>query len=287
MVDMKCKVCGAESGKYPLCRACNIKKEKGEIIKCNKCNNWHNILLPCPIVSSDEKYLYSLKNTLISRTEQSFYGAIKGAVPEGFMVFPQVNLAAFINRTDDARFHNELFRNIDFLITDDKYQPKVVIEINDQTHLNADRKERDEKVKKICEEAGIPIIKLWTSYGVKPEYIKTQIEKQLNALPAARIHHFSNPPLSQKPVQQPIYQQPVERTEPQPVKQKSASRKKRVYGIVMVVLSIMCILGACVNGTFERFAESGFDLSESLTLLVVFGCLLSGFYLIVKNRKQR
>ena len=31
---MKCKVCGVESGKYPLCRACNIKKEKGEIFKC-------------------------------------------------------------------------------------------------------------------------------------------------------------------------------------------------------------------------------------------------------------
>ena len=31
---MKCKVCGAPSGKYPLCPACNAKKEKGEIIKC-------------------------------------------------------------------------------------------------------------------------------------------------------------------------------------------------------------------------------------------------------------
>ncbi len=36
---MKCKVCGAESGKYPLCRVCNIKKEKGEIFKCEKCGN--------------------------------------------------------------------------------------------------------------------------------------------------------------------------------------------------------------------------------------------------------
>ena len=29
---MKCKVCGAESGKYPLCINCNKKKEQGQII---------------------------------------------------------------------------------------------------------------------------------------------------------------------------------------------------------------------------------------------------------------
>ncbi|MBQ7102291.1 MAG: DUF2726 domain-containing protein [Clostridia bacterium] len=189
---MECKVCGAESGKYPLCRACNLKKEKGEIIKCSKCNNWHYTQLPCPVVSDNEKFLYSLKSSLISKNEQLFYDTIKEVIPDGFFVFPQINLASFINRTDDARFHNELFRNVDFLITNEKYQPLIVIEINDQTHLNADRKERDEKIQKICQEAGIPIIKLWTSYGINKDYIKAQIEKQLNALPIERIHHFAD-----------------------------------------------------------------------------------------------
>lgn len=30
---MKCCVCGAESGHYPLCRACNQKKEQGAYYK--------------------------------------------------------------------------------------------------------------------------------------------------------------------------------------------------------------------------------------------------------------
>ena len=38
---MKCKVCGAESGQYVLCRACNEKKKTGEVIKCPECNEWH------------------------------------------------------------------------------------------------------------------------------------------------------------------------------------------------------------------------------------------------------
>lgn len=194
---MKCKVCGAESGKYSLCRACNLKKEKGEIIKCEKCSNWHHINTPCLVpntTTDNDKYLYDAKKAFISKSEQGFFNAIKSCVPEGYYVFPQINLASFIDRTDYARFHNELFRNVDFLITDAEYAPKLIIEINDQTHLNNDRKERDEKVQKICEEAGIPILKLWTSYGINPEYIKSRIDETLSKIPVARVHHFSQIP---------------------------------------------------------------------------------------------
>lgn len=192
---MNCKVCGAESGKYPLCRNCNAKKEAGYIIKCPKCNTWHYAVQPCPVSVScpPGKFLYEPRKALISKSEQAFFAAIKSSVPDGYCVFPQINLASFIDRTDDARFRNELYRNVDFLLTDSEYQPKIVIEINDQTHLTPDRKERDEKVQKICEEAGIPIIKLWTSYGVNPEYIRTKITETLSKMPVERIHHFNQP----------------------------------------------------------------------------------------------
>ncbi|MBQ7010087.1 MAG: DUF2726 domain-containing protein [Clostridia bacterium] len=204
---MKCKICGADSGKYPLCQTCNIKREKGEIIKCEKCKKWHYMAESCsadscvPAVESDNvKYLYCLKNTLISKSEQGFFDAIGNSLPEGYRVFPQINLASFIDRTDDARFHNELFRNVDFLITDPEYRPRVIIEINDQTHFNADRKERDEKVKKICEESGIPIITLWTSYGINTDYIKGKIDEKLKELPVKRVHHFGEAVTEQKAI---------------------------------------------------------------------------------------
>ena len=173
---MKCKVCGAESGKYPLCWDCNRKKETGEIIKCSNCGRWHYATSPCEQVSKEVEtgdFLYEPKKKLISKSEQAFYEALLQAVPSGYFVFPQINLATFIERTDDARFHNELFRNVDFLVTDSEYKPTFVVEINDQTHLTNERKERDEKVCKICEEAGIPILTLWTSYGVNGEYIQS------------------------------------------------------------------------------------------------------------------
>lgn len=203
---MKCKVCGAESGKYPLCRLCNDKKERGEVVKCDKCGQWHYTFSPCSatVFSTDSTtYLYEPRKNLITQVEQNFYDAIKLSVPNGYFVFPQVNLAAFIQRTDDARFHNELFRNVDFLVTDPQYKPIFIIEINDQTHLNSNRKERDEKVGKICEEAGIPIVKFWTSYGVNPEYIKKRIDETLTNLPVMRIHHFNQPSIPDSPLAPP------------------------------------------------------------------------------------
>lgn len=201
---MKCKVCGAESGKYPLCRLCNAKKEQNLIIKCEKCGNWHYANEQCRIEENHEKseeYLYSLKSKLITKSEQAYFEAIKASLPEGYNLFPQINLASFIVRTDDARYHNELFRNVDFLVTDEEYKPRIVIEINDQSHLEKERRERDEKVKSICDEAGIPLIKLWTSYGINPDYIKNKINETLSA-PVIRISHhvFENQNSIEKPI---------------------------------------------------------------------------------------
>ncbi len=202
---MKCSVCGSESGKYSLCRSCNAKRENGEIIKCNICGKWHYSSETCSSndsVKSSDKFLYDTKKVLISKSEQGFYDAIKVSVPEGFCVFPQINLASIINKTDGSRFHNELFRNVDFLVTDAEYSPKLIIEINDSTHLNSDRKERDEKVRKICEEAGLPIVKLWTSYGINQDYIRNRISETIKSLPMNRIHHFSEPEKTQEVVEQ-------------------------------------------------------------------------------------
>lgn len=189
---MRCKVCGAESGKYLLCRECNKKRQAGEIIKCSKCQKWHYTNMPC-IEEKErvgEKFLYELKASLVTRKEMEYLNCIKAVLPENYLIQAQANLASFILRTDGARFQNELYRNVDFIITDMFYRPLVVVEINDQTHLSEDRRERDKKVANICEEAGIPIIRFWTSYGINQEYIRKRIQESLSSLPVERVHHF-------------------------------------------------------------------------------------------------
>ena len=228
---MKCKVCGAESGKYPLCKECNGKKETGEIIKCAKCHRWHYVNTSCEIEEdikeAEGKFLYQLKSSLVTDTEMNYLKCIKDVLPKGYLIQPQVNLASFIIRTDGARYQNELFRNVDFIITDLFYKPLILIEINDQTHLSRDRVERDKKVANICEEAGIPIIKLWTSYGVNPEYIKKRIEETIAVLPVKRVHHF----IKEKEI-----------TSSNPLESSAIVNKSRKKG---------CYIATCIYGSYD------------------------------------
>ena len=232
---MKCKICGNESGKYPLCRACNAKRESGEIIKCTNCGNWHYADFPCSGTDSsdtsricpepDTPFLYEAKQSLVTKTEMEYLKCIQSLLPDTCLIQAQANLASFIRRTDGAKYQNELYRNVDFIITDLAYRPLLVIEINDQTHLIPERRERDKKVACICEEAGIPLIKLWTSYGVNQEYIKKRLTETLAALPAERIHHFN-------PV-------PEKTTQTAPKQPQTAAKKEG------------CYIATCVYGSYD------------------------------------
>lgn len=53
-----------------------------------------------------------------------------------------------------------------------KYEPILLIEINDKTHNEKARIARDYKVKDICQAANLPLITFWTDYGVNQEYIQ-------------------------------------------------------------------------------------------------------------------
>mgnify|MGYP000438252165 CR=1 FL=1 len=89
---MKCKICGSESGKYPLCRTCNAKRESGEIIKCAKCGSWHYAASPCHdaegsvssrISSKPElPFLYEAKPSLVTQNEMAYLNCIKSVLPD-------------------------------------------------------------------------------------------------------------------------------------------------------------------------------------------------------------
>lgn len=230
---MKCAVCGAESGRYPLCRACNQKKEQGLIIKCPWCNQWHYVDEPCPVRVQPE-YLYAPRKTLVTANEQQFFRALRELVPEGYQVFPQINLAAFIERTDNPAFRNELFRNVDFLITDGAFAPKIAVEINDPTHREYERRKRDEKVAAICAEAGVPLITLWTNYGVNRDYIQDRITQALEN-PPPRVAHAAR----KQPEPQPMWRQAPD-WDSQAEQHNETRSKKRG-----------CYVATCVYGSYD------------------------------------
>lgn len=98
---------------------------------------------------------YSSKE-LMTEAEKCFYGALTEIVGPDFIVQPQINLATIIKKESKKRYQNELYRNIDFgIIKKDNYELLLLIELNDKSHHEHKRIERDKKVKEICDLANI------------------------------------------------------------------------------------------------------------------------------------
>ena len=121
---------------------------------------------------------YLLKTSLLTRTEIEYYNAINAIVGKDYLVIPQVNLAAVIDK-EGAGFRSELFRNADFGIFDYGFRPILLIEINDATHLRSDRVRRDESVALICKKARLPLVTFWTKDGVNYVEIREKLKKYL------------------------------------------------------------------------------------------------------------
>lgn len=122
----------------------------------------------------NEKYE---KKQFMTQYEKYFYNVIN-KLNDKYIIIPQLNLATIINKKNKT-YCNELFRNIDFAIFDKKFNIKLLIEINDKTHLQEKRKKRDINIKKICNDANIPIIFFYSKYKNKPEYIINRITSKI------------------------------------------------------------------------------------------------------------
>lgn len=202
-----CAYCGEPSGRYELCKDCKILKDNKIIIKCDICGRWnnHNVKCACQrggclfsafdtglnnnddIVNEKEsKFLEEYKakkyiavDNIMNKTETYFYETIKSCLPSNYIIQPQISLNSIIQKISHERYQNELNRVVDFGIIDNSnggYKIKLLIEINGVFHETEKyRQYRDYKVEELCKEAGIPLIKFWTKYENKQEYVQKRI----------------------------------------------------------------------------------------------------------------
>jgi hypothetical protein len=134
-----------------------------------------------PSETERDKFQYR-KKSFLTASEKSFLATLSELNIYNLIVVPQVNLATVILKTGEVQYHTELFRNIDFGVFDKEYNLLLLIELNDPSHLQNDRRERDQKVKKIIEKADLKLMTFWTDKPNKPEYVIPRI------LEAVKIH---------------------------------------------------------------------------------------------------
>ena len=124
-----------------------------------------------------EENSYSSKK-LMTECETKFYQKLIKIFSDEYVVQAQIPLNAVVNKDNRKKYANELNRMIDFALFDMKtMEPVVLIELNDKSHLENNRKYRDIRVKEICESAGIPLVAFWTKYPNEESYIQKRINE--------------------------------------------------------------------------------------------------------------
>ena len=131
-----------------------------------------------------EQPKYTIKKSQMSECEKYFYDILTKHFSSDYDIRPQVPLSSIIEKEKSfsREYQNELNRIIDFGLFDKQTTtPLLLIEINDRTHHESKRIYRDQKVKDICEQAGIKLIAFWSEYSNTEQYIVERISKELNS----------------------------------------------------------------------------------------------------------
>jgi len=116
-------------------------------------------------IHKKNKYAYTAKSLLMSRTEADFFLKLESAVNERYYVFPQVHLSAILDHRVKGQDWSYAFKHInsksvDYVLCDkESLEPAYAIELDDYTHNRKDRIERDVEVERMFKQAQLPLVR--------------------------------------------------------------------------------------------------------------------------------
>ena len=122
--------------------------------------------------NSDEKQwdlsMYFLKSSILTERELKFYNQIKKFIPEEYVIAPKVGMKDFIeikSKKDFMKHFGHISqKHIDFLICNkERMHPVLGIELDDLSHKQTSRAERDKMVNEIYNQIGLHVIHVPTN----------------------------------------------------------------------------------------------------------------------------
>ncbi len=123
---------------------------------------------------------YERKGALLTRPEYNFLLQLRQICPEKYEVLPQVALNSVIDKKTNNSYRNELFRVCDYCFVDkDTFEPLLLVELNDRSHLRADRQQRDAKVAAICADAKLPLVTFWMDGDLSYQTVRRTVLKAI------------------------------------------------------------------------------------------------------------
>lgn len=122
---------------------------------------------------------YAKKECLMTPPERALMQVLEGLFGARFRILPQIALVSLVDKLNYNSYRNELFRVVDFVIASPEFEPLVVVELNDSSHMRADRRERDRKVAEILQKASLPLVALTPDNVSDVAYVKKAVGRYL------------------------------------------------------------------------------------------------------------
>lgn len=139
-------------------------------------------------VNPDYTANYSIRKTLFSPAERSFFGILKQSLSDHYEIFGKVRIADVLllkKGLDNISWRISLSKitskHFDYVLCDkNTLQILAVIELDDKSHHQFKTIERDVFVQSICKNSGLPLIR----FDVKSDYhlqsVRNKIISHLN-----------------------------------------------------------------------------------------------------------
>jgi len=110
------------------------------------------------------RYPYTARGPLLSRGELAFYRALLRALPAGTALFPKVRLADVIAcpAASWARYGGPIAgKHLDFVLAEAATtRVLLAVELDDRSHAEASRRERDRFVDAALDAAEVPLLRV-------------------------------------------------------------------------------------------------------------------------------
>lgn len=139
---------------------------------------------------------FTLRRTLLTPAEQDFHRALVRAVDGGALIMAQVALEAVVRarRGAPAGVRGRLRRTVDFVLCDPaSTAPRLVIELDDSSHRQRSRQQRDASIEQILASARLPLLRVaWAR-----QYDPADLRQRIHA--ACGIASVPAPPGSRAP----------------------------------------------------------------------------------------
>ncbi len=134
-----------------------------------------------PSLGEDTPLPYKKKDYLLTKSERAFFDVLLPTIKNEYHVFTKVNMwdLFFLPRGTQNRMKwrgHVSQKHVDFVLCDLKnLKPVVCIELDDASHEEEDRQERDALVDRIFSSAELPLLHVRATTTYDPTFIKTQI----------------------------------------------------------------------------------------------------------------